>query len=515
MATGGARPGSLTPRRRRRRTSAIAGDDAGEEVEQPRQEGDRISLLPDEVIHHILSFLPTADVFRTRGLSSGWRVLHDAVPTLAFSLPGGGGGGAGRRGPAEAAEQFCAFVDAVLRLSRCTHLARFHLDLPYFTPELESKFESWLSSATACHVKDLRVELPRTEFLYAVPRLVRDCTSLVELRLCGGRMGLKLPGRAPNWASLRVLSMAYLRLTDDEMGLVFVGSPALESLELRCCGGVARIKVLSRRMRELVIDGWKHWSPGDPRLEVSAPHLQTLRLRGSFPRMSLTVAEASSVAEAELNFSMTIGDRFDNYKWPRNLARGILQKLCNATEFVVGCWFLQVLSLLENGDLPPLLPNCKSLILNTRCQSWECHGILNMIEISPQVEKLVIKMIQPFWKRLEFDKDCKALAISTHRYSGPLKRKNKLKCLDQHLRRVNIVRFDPRDPRSSSFLGLVEFILEEARVLDKMLINTCKVKADGSNSVETPNARKLLELSQSILHHRRASKNARVVLYFD
>ncbi|KAK3444694.1 hypothetical protein EUGRSUZ_A00874 [Eucalyptus grandis] len=521
MATGGARPGSLTPRRRRRRTSAIAGDDAGEEVEQPRQEGDRISLLPNDVIHHILSFLPTADVFRTRGLSSRWRALHDAVPTLAFSLPGGGGGGAGRRGPAVSAKQFCAFVDAVLRLSRCTDLARFHLDLPYFTPELESELESklgsWLSSATERRVKDLRVELPRTEFLYAVPRLVRDCTSLVELRLCGGRMGLKLPGRAPNWASLRVLSMAYLRLTDDEMGLVFVGSPALESLELRCCGGVARIKVLSRRMRELVIDGWKHWSPGDPRLEVSAPHLQTLRLRGSFPRMSLTVAEASSVAEAELNFSMTIGvgDRFDNYKWPRNLARGILQKLCNATEFVVGCWFLQVLSLLENGDLPPLLPNCKSLILNTRCQSLECHGILNMIESSPQVEKLVIKMIQPFRKQLEFDRDCKALAISTHsthRYSGPLKRKNKLKCLDQHLRRVDIVQFDPRDRRSSSFLGLVEFILEEARVLDKMLINTCKVKDDGSNSVKTPNPRRLLEVSRSIRRHRRASENARVVL---
>ncbi|KAK3444692.1 hypothetical protein EUGRSUZ_A00876 [Eucalyptus grandis] len=520
MATGGACPGSLTPRRRRRRTSTIAGDDAGEEVEQPRREHDRISLLPDAVIHHILSFLPTADVFHTRGLSSRWRALHDAVPTLAFSLPSGGAA-AGRRGAAAAVEPFCAFVDAVLRLRSWTHLARFHLDLPYFTPELEPKLESWLWTATACRVKDLRVELPRAGNLCSVPRLVRDCTSLVELRLCGGRMGLEpLRGGAPNWASLRVLSMAHLRLTDDEMGAVFAGSPALESLELRCCGGAARIEVWSRRMRELVIDGWEHWSPGDPPLEVSAPHLQTLRLRGSFPRMDLTVAEADSVAEAELNFSMSIGvgDQFDNYKWPRNLARGILQKLCNATEFVVGCWFLQVLSLLENGDLPPLLPNCKSLILNTRCQSLECHGILNMIESSPQVEKLVIKMIQPFWKRLEFDRDCKALAISTHsthRYSGPLKRKNKLKCLDQHLRRVDIVRFDPRDRRSSSFLGLVEFILEEARVLDKMLINTCKVKADGSNSVETPNARKLLEVSQSILRHRRASENARVILYFD
>ncbi|KAF8040841.1 hypothetical protein BT93_B2920 [Corymbia citriodora subsp. variegata] len=523
---GGARSGSLAPLHSRRRTSAVAGDDAGEEVEQRRpqqqqeeeeeeeeEEEDRISLLPDTVIHHIFSFLPTRDVFKTRVLSTRWRALCDAVPTLDFSL-GGGGGGARRL---STVDSFCSFVDAVLRLRSWTHVTRFHLDLPWLTSKIESKLESWLWFATACRVRDLRVELPRSENVYSVLRFIQDCPSLVELRLCGGRRGHALSSGAINWASLRVLSMAYLRLTDDEMAAVFAGSPALESLELQRCGGAGRIEVRSRRMRELVIDGWDPLSDGGPSLEVSAPYLQTLRLRGNFPRMDLRLAEASFLAEAELNFSMSIHghDWLDNYKWPRNLVRGILQKLRSATTFVVGCWCLQVLSLLEDGDLPPPFPNCKSLILNTRCQSSECHGILNMIESSTEVEKLIIKMIQPYWKLFEFDKDCKAFAIGTQRHSGPLKRKNKLKCLDQHLRRVDIVRFDPRDHHLSSFLGLVEFILEEACVLDRMLINACKVKADGSNSVEVPNPRTLLKVSQSILNYRRASKNARVRLYWD
>ncbi|KAI6698754.1 hypothetical protein NL676_018873 [Syzygium grande] len=359
---------------------------------------------------------------------------------------------------AEAADPFCSLVDAVLVLRSSTHIGKFHLDLPHLPPKVESRLASWLWFATACRVKDLRLELPRSEKRYPVLRSIRDCPSLVELRLCGGRVGLESSSGVISWASLRVLSMAYLRLTDDEMR-----------------GG--------SRGQSRARDG----------------------------------VEAGSVAEAELNFSMRVDpdDRFDYYKWPRKLARGILQKLRNATKFIFGCWYLQVLSRLEERDLPPLLPNCKSLILNTRCRSWERHCILNMIESSPQVERLIIKMVQPFWKSGKFDMDFEAFAYGTQKYLGPLKRKNKLECLDWHLRRVDVVRFDPRDHRSSSLLGLVEFILKEARVLDRMLINACKVEADGSNSTEAPDPRKLLEVSQSVLRHQRASKNAQVVLYYD
>lgn len=56
------------------------------------------------------------------------------------------------------------------------------------------------------------------------------------------------------------LSGLYLWRTCDsrmtEVRLVFAGSPALESLELPCRGGVARIEVRSRRMRDERIGDW-------------------------------------------------------------------------------------------------------------------------------------------------------------------------------------------------------------------------------------------------------------------
>ncbi|KAL3753248.1 hypothetical protein ACJRO7_000616 [Eucalyptus globulus] len=111
--------------------------------------------------------------------------------------------------------------------------------------------------------------------------------------------------------------------------------------------------------------------------------------------------------------------------------------------------------------------------------------------------------------------DFKALAVGTQLCSEPLKWKNKLECLYRHLRRVDIFRFDPSDLHSSCLLGLVELILKEARVLDRLLIDPRKVKADGSNAAEIDSPRKLLKVSQSILHHQRASVNAQMVLYHD
>jgi hypothetical protein len=45
---------------------------------------DRISALSDEIICHILSFVPTEDVFKTNILSKRWRPLRLLIPNLDF-----------------------------------------------------------------------------------------------------------------------------------------------------------------------------------------------------------------------------------------------------------------------------------------------------------------------------------------------------------------------------------------------------------------------------------------------
>ncbi|KAI3901864.1 hypothetical protein MKW92_035316 [Papaver armeniacum] len=45
---------------------------------------DKISNLPDELIHHIFSFLPTKCVMSTCILSKRWKYLSNSISTLDF-----------------------------------------------------------------------------------------------------------------------------------------------------------------------------------------------------------------------------------------------------------------------------------------------------------------------------------------------------------------------------------------------------------------------------------------------
>ncbi|KAM3315326.1 hypothetical protein ACQJBY_033824 [Aegilops geniculata] len=69
---------------------------------------DRISALPEDVLHSVLRFLPAQEVLRTCVLARRWRAVWRSVPTLLFTGPEGWG----------SAERFAEFVDNLLHL-RC------------------------------------------------------------------------------------------------------------------------------------------------------------------------------------------------------------------------------------------------------------------------------------------------------------------------------------------------------------------------------------------------------------
>ncbi|KAI3713662.1 hypothetical protein L1987_72245 [Smallanthus sonchifolius] len=48
-------------------------------------EGDRLSNLPDELIHKILAFIDIKQTIETNALSSRWRHIWTSLPTLNFS----------------------------------------------------------------------------------------------------------------------------------------------------------------------------------------------------------------------------------------------------------------------------------------------------------------------------------------------------------------------------------------------------------------------------------------------
>ncbi|PIA57988.1 hypothetical protein AQUCO_00500132v1 [Aquilegia coerulea] len=56
------------------------GDDSNKSIENP----DKLSSLPEPILHHILSFLDMKHVVQTSILSTRWRYLWVSLPFLSF-----------------------------------------------------------------------------------------------------------------------------------------------------------------------------------------------------------------------------------------------------------------------------------------------------------------------------------------------------------------------------------------------------------------------------------------------
>ncbi|KAL0430741.1 UNVERIFIED_CONTAM: F-box/LRR-repeat protein, partial [Sesamum radiatum] len=97
---------------------------------------DRISSLPDSVICHILSFLPTKDAAATSMLSTKWKHIFPLTPNLKLEFDGSG----------MRKDVFASFVDRVLHvyLRDATHVHAIKL---WFRGEYKDRLKSWISAA--------------------------------------------------------------------------------------------------------------------------------------------------------------------------------------------------------------------------------------------------------------------------------------------------------------------------------------------------------------------------------
>ncbi|XP_054782750.1 F-box/FBD/LRR-repeat protein At5g56420-like [Prosopis cineraria] len=97
-------------------------------------ERDSISNLPDSLLHHILTFLPTREAVATSLLSKRWRPLWLSMPTFDFDCRN-----------FHSLDSFTQFVDAVLSMTDSkTTIEKFRLrSLNRRVDHLELRFSSW------------------------------------------------------------------------------------------------------------------------------------------------------------------------------------------------------------------------------------------------------------------------------------------------------------------------------------------------------------------------------------
>ncbi|XP_056858517.1 FBD-associated F-box protein At5g44490-like isoform X1 [Raphanus sativus] len=220
--------------------------------ELPSRDDDVISSLPDSLISHMLSCLPTKEAVRTSVLSTRWKSLWLSVPSLRL---------ASHDFPDY--NSFVSFVDKSIDLYReensCLH--KLELVIRKENDNDQSCVTRWIDFVSTRKVNHLDLEciLVKREFLEAVPLSLYLCESLLYLRLhrvsLSGSESVSLP-------RLKTMCLEQNVYADEAFLESFISScPVLEDLSIvrRDDDNVKVLRVHSQTLTSLTLG----FEPGD------------------------------------------------------------------------------------------------------------------------------------------------------------------------------------------------------------------------------------------------------------
>ncbi|XP_023729568.1 F-box/LRR-repeat protein At3g59190 [Lactuca sativa] len=220
------------------------------EVEVRSDVVDVISNLPDCILDHILSFMPTKEVVKTSILSTRWKNLWASAPNIDFDDER-------LRGKEVDAlrlldvTSFVNFVERVLRLRDASNMEKFRLSCHVFRDAF--KIRSWISHAIMQNVQELDL------FLFAedpsvIPQSMFNSTSLVSLKI---RMDcvIEFPSDV-SFPCLKTLHLSFVRFPNDDFTeKLFSGCRVLEELVLFriCLRNLKNIAISNSTLKRLTI----------------------------------------------------------------------------------------------------------------------------------------------------------------------------------------------------------------------------------------------------------------------
>ncbi|KAH7859513.1 hypothetical protein Vadar_002040 [Vaccinium darrowii] len=440
---------------------------------------DRISNLPDAVLCHILSFLPTKTVVQTSPLAKRWKYLWVSVPNIDLDLylPKNY---MGNREDIESflevyMNSFMTFIERyfVLRENLC--IKKFRLS-SYFKIDF-SRFYSWVCAVITCNVRELHLALATYE-IGELPWSLFTCKTLVVLKI-DGEFIFNVPHYVclPNLKTLRLNSLIYL---DDELIQKFLSScPALEDLEIRRPGwdnlwtldiSVPSLKrltlVLSIHELELYYEaGFKY------KIMVNAPNLEYLDFCDTVSDY-ISVGGLPSVVEARVDIhkSFKAWNQGEQTKYG-DRASGLLRSISNVGHLSLTGNTLRCLSYCA-----PNLATYRNLV-HLELGFDPFNGpllLLDLLQSSPKLEILVFPEGLTVPDDREYDIN-RRLGFEYH-WSPP---ERVPECLLLSLKTIEIHRFfgDVKDE-----LNLVKYLLKNGMVLEKMTILCSYYDFVGDNS---------------------------------
>ncbi|KAK3121036.1 hypothetical protein QOZ80_8BG0645080 [Eleusine coracana subsp. coracana] len=325
--------------------------------------GDRISSLPDELLHHIMSFLPARDAVQTCVLSPRWRHLWATALCLNIDAK-----------DFTRERKFINFVTTLLLRRGCMPLESFRLQAAgpaIFLTRFQNIANLWISHALWCKVQTL---------------------SIINYKDSNGPVTFQAYRYPFTSSYLKRLHLCYVHIASPFLNKIMCNCSALEDLEMINCV-IVGTEFSSATLKNLSID-YKDF----PDLEtcededyhdivINMPSLVSLRI-GSLLRAKPILVEVQSLLTASISVDHT-----------------------QSVTFAYACDTLSALSNVKNVELLALydvegerslqsdmqlcqtvFTNLTTLSLSSWCLHDNCKVLLYMLKRSPNLEILTLKL---------------------------------------------------------------------------------------------------------------------------
>uniref|UniRef100_A0A0D3GGY4 F-box domain-containing protein n=1 Tax=Oryza barthii TaxID=65489 RepID=A0A0D3GGY4_9ORYZ len=335
-----------------------------------------INDLPNEVLQYILSFLSTREVVQTCVLSQRWCNIWKFVPTVHVTN--------------ETIQHCQKLLDHVIMQRGDVSINTCHLEFVKYFRRENRKANKWIFHAlSVCKVKELRVYIQFQDFF------------------------LTITNQAIISGYLRKLELDSVKL--EANSLDFTSCPLLEELQMGYCIIYAR-KIVSKSLKRLKMetmffeteddDGWPC------RLHISVPNIVSLTLLGfdgwtplfeNTPYLAFAIVTFNDECYDTCQYSSfwdcgnedcegcyAIGDHLNGSVFLHHLSHTTHMELTNDCRMNMN----DSISTIFDRDLKwcPLFRNLKTLLLNEWFLENGLRGVLRILQHSPALEKITLKL---------------------------------------------------------------------------------------------------------------------------
>lgn len=415
---------------------------------------DRISCLPDEILCHILSFLPTKNAVATCVLSSKWKLVWALLPNLCFDDRLCLMYESTHALTEDASTRFENFVNRVL-LCHSGKINKFSLHCSRLINF--SGLKSWVSWAIMRNVVEIELNLDnykRIKEAIELPESIYTSKALEAVKL-NLKFFIKTPPRGNSFLSVKTLHVALNNLDNNFSEWLFSSCPALEDLSIKgylYVGDLVTLNISSLTLKRLTLVFLDCAEPAgsdtDHEVVIRAPNLEYLYIKDYIP-ISYAVDELHSLTEAVFDIDCEYMGEFESTD---DVAQGVVQlhRGVNNTKFL--SWSKGILYALvfakEIEDFFPTFPFLTRFELEVDNSGW--HLLPLIFSRMPNLESFVFEVeedtdLDCWWADEPLSlPDCLLPRVKTIEMRGFAGRKNEMK--------------------------LIKFLLKNCEVLNTMII---------------------------------------------